>query len=101
MEESIYDFGMRLKKLREEKNLTQKQVGEIVGVKEASISGYERNVGEPKLSTLRRLAFLFGVSTDYLLGIEKRRAFHVDDVPENIQIMILDVVERMKKEHRE
>ncbi|MCI9274280.1 MAG: helix-turn-helix transcriptional regulator [Clostridiales bacterium] len=76
-----------MKKLREEKNLTQKQVREIIGVKEAYISGYEQNVGEPKLTTLRRLAFFLVVSTDYLLGGGKRREFYVDDVPENIQTM--------------
>lgn len=101
MVEPVYDFGLCLKELRINKGLTQKQVGEIVGVKERVISSYERNVGSPSVKTIKRLAFLFGVSVDYLLGIEKRRAFYVDDVPENIQTMLLHVVEVIKKEYKD
>lgn len=61
-------LGIRLKKLRNEKKLTQKQLAEKINVTHVSISGYESGNRSPDTDTLQRLADFFGVSTDYLLG---------------------------------
>lgn len=61
-------LGIRLKKLRNEKKLTQKQLAEKINVTHVSISGYESGNRSPDTDTLKRLADFFGVSTDYLLG---------------------------------
>ncbi|MBB4823731.1 transcriptional regulator with XRE-family HTH domain [Sporosarcina luteola] len=61
-------LGQRLKKLRIERNLTQKQLAEKIKVTHVSISGYENGNRYPDTDTLQRLADYFDVSTDYLLG---------------------------------
>ncbi|AST97926.1 helix-turn-helix domain-containing protein [Shouchella clausii] len=63
----------RLKALRKERQLTQEQLGELINVTKVSISGYENGNRTPDTDTLRRLADVFGVSTDYLLGRSKEK----------------------------
>lgn len=61
-------LGTRLKALRNERKLTQKQLAEKINVTHVSISGYESGNRTPDTDTLQRIADFFEVSTDYLLG---------------------------------
>ncbi len=63
-------MGERLKLLRIEKGLTQKQVAEIIGLTVKGYNFYELNLREPPIDTLKKLCKLFNVSSDYLLGLE-------------------------------
>lgn len=58
----------RLRELREEFGLTQKQVGVLIGVKDSAVSKYERMEQQPDYESLIKLADYFDVSLDYLLG---------------------------------
>ena len=63
-------FGARLRELREERNITQKTLGGIIGVSPRMVSFYESGAHFPRdESILLKLADYFGVSTDYLLGV--------------------------------
>ena len=62
-------FGKRLKELREERNLTQAELGKLLGKSHNNISQFERGIRTPNMLTLIDIAAFFGVSTDYLLGI--------------------------------
>lgn len=59
---------IRLRELREGKNISQKELGEIFNVAQNTISNWEKGSREPDASTLLKLADLFGVSVDYILG---------------------------------
>lgn len=61
-------FGSRLKRLREDKGLTQEQLGKVLNVKKAAVSKYENENTSPDNATLCRLADFFSVTVDYLLG---------------------------------
>jgi transcriptional regulator with XRE-family HTH domain len=63
-------FGERLKELRENKKLSQLQFAKEIGVGKSAISPWERNESEPILSNLVKIAKFFGVSIDYLAGLE-------------------------------
>ena len=63
-------FAERLKDLRMESNLTQKQLASKLGVTHASVSRWESDIHEPKQSELVAVAKFFRVSTDYLSGLE-------------------------------
>lgn len=65
-------IGKTIKKLREQKSLSQTQVAEKIGVTQRTYSDYERDKTEPKLETLIKLAELYETSTDYLLGRYKK-----------------------------
>lgn len=66
-----YDFGRILKDLRKTKKLTQKQLAAQIGLTTTAVSKYELNESVTPLDVLRILASVFGVSIDYLAGIEK------------------------------
>jgi len=66
-------FGEKLKKLRVSKNMTQKDLAEIINISPQAISRWENNEVEPSLETLRRLAEFFEVSMDDLFGNEKKQ----------------------------
>ena len=61
-------FGMRLKKLRTEKELTQQDLANILGVTRSTISAYETDALYPSIEVLIEISNYFQVSTDYLLG---------------------------------
>lgn len=76
-------FGDRLKMLREDKDVTQKELGTAVGVSDRVIGYYESNDRFPKdENTLKALADYFNVSVDYLLG---RTDVKTLDVKSNIK----------------
>lgn len=64
-------FGERLKELRKEKNIGQITLAKELGVGKSIISLWETNQCEPTLSKLVLIAEFFGVSIDYLAGLEK------------------------------
>lgn len=66
-------FSERIKELRLEKNLTQTQLGEIIGVKHFSIYSYEKGRACPEMKGLVALADYFDVSMDYLAGRTDKR----------------------------
>ncbi len=62
-------LGKRLKELREERNLTQKQVAVALGIHSVTYLHYEKGQREPPLSLLADMAKFYGETVDYLLGI--------------------------------
>lgn len=63
-------FGEKLKELRIEKGLSQRKLGEILGVCNQTVSFWETGSREPDLDALKEIADYFNVSADYLLGRE-------------------------------
>ncbi len=63
-------FATRLKELRNERQLSMKQLAKMINVTDGAISNWENDVNEPKISYLIRLAEFFHVSADYLLGLK-------------------------------
>jgi len=61
----------RLKELREEKELTQLQLGELLGFNSRTIGQYERGQREPDFQTLKKLCDFFEVTAGYILGFEE------------------------------
>lgn len=66
----MYDLGALIKSLRKERKITQKKLGEILGVTEGTISKYEANTMTPPFETLRSIASFFNISMDTLCGIK-------------------------------
>ena len=64
------NFSTRLKDLREENNLTLKQLGDAIGVSDIAISRWENNKRTPNIDSLLALCKYFKVSADYLIGLE-------------------------------
>lgn len=65
------DTGTRLKWTREDKDLTQKEVANMLDITQQSVNRYENNQVEMKISVLTKFCCLYGVSADYILGLPK------------------------------
>ena len=57
-----------LKALRNARNISQKALGETLGVSQQAIYKYEHSLAEPDIYTLIQLASFFNTSVDYLIG---------------------------------
>ena len=79
----VYDFGYRLRELRLSKQMTQAQVAKRLNLSKTTIIGYENNIKTPSIDVLVRLANLYGVTSDYILGIEKKKVLVIDGLTEN------------------
>ena len=103
-------FGRKLKMLREERKMFQSELAELLNLAPSSISMYEKDERDPDTSTVKKIAEIFNVSTDYLLGVNDTK-----EINEPIQIAasmkdkadlsqmsdkdkeyILDLIERLK-----
>ena len=62
-------YGERIRELRKERNMSQKQLGEAIGVDFRTVSFWETERYEPNISQIIKLCKLFQVESDYLLGL--------------------------------
>ena len=65
-----YEIKNKIKELRKEKGLTQKQLAELVNKSETGLASWEQGLSEPSVNDIRTLCKIFGVSADYLLGLK-------------------------------
>ena len=65
------EFCERLKFLREEKGLTQKEVAEAIGFAQSAVAFWENGKRIPNAFAIVALAKFFYLSSDYLLGLTK------------------------------
>lgn len=64
-------FSQRLREVRKAAGLTQQQISEKLHIRQQSYTRYENGTGEPNLETVVKIAKIFDVSTDYLLGLSE------------------------------
>lgn len=74
----MVNFGNTLKELRKGMGLTQQQLADRLWLSKATVSYYEQSLRYPSPEVIVKLAKVFHVSTDYLLGIEEK--VHTIDV---------------------
>lgn len=100
--------GFRLRELRLQHNLTQKELADRVKVTPKAISFYELGQREPSNELLSKFAKLFGVSVDYLLGrddIKKEDnrisilARNASNLTEDQIKLVENIIEQFKKEN--
>lgn len=78
-------FAEKLKELREIKGIgSQAELAGILGVTQQAVGLWERNKNMPDYETLKKIAVLFDVTTDYLLGNDTEAGYYVD--PETARI---------------
>ena len=98
MIDEVYDFGSRLRRLRESLNLTQEEVGKRIGVTKGTINKYENNTTLPPVDKLEAMAILYRTSLDYLRNLDNRSNIIIDDLPIFQQELIRSVVNSLKLE---
>ena len=96
----MIEFGKRLRELRKERNLTQKQLAALIGVKNSVISFYEVGDRVPSPEVLRELAKALHVSSDYLMGIEKNESVDVSGLNEEDIRLVRLLVETLRNKNQ-
>ena len=67
------DIGKIIKKLRKENNMTQEDLANKLGITRGAVSLYEQDKRKIDYKSINKLADIFGVSSDYILGrVEKK-----------------------------
>ena len=77
-------IGERIADARKSKNLTQKELGDLVDVSESTIARFEKNIREPRVSTLLSLAKVLDVHYEYLMGISDKTNLSNNDIKKDI-----------------
>ena len=82
------DFSQKLKKLRLSKSYSQQALADKLAVTKSLISSYEQDLRLPSLDMLIKISTEFGVSTDYLLNLDRQKTINVEQLTDD-QIAIV------------
>ena len=91
------NMGEKLYSLRIEKKLTQKQLAARICLAISAVSSYESGSRYPPFETLIKLARIFHVSTDYLLGLTEKRSIDVTGLTDEEIELISQLVDKLRK----
>ena len=92
-------MGLKLKNLRKEKQLTQKQIADRIGLAISAVSSYESGTRYPSYDVLIRLAHIFHVSTDYLLGVTDKREIDVTGLNDQEVELISQIIDILRSKN--
>ena len=96
----MVNMGNKLRSLRIEKKLTQKQIAERIGLAISAVSSYESGTRYPSYEVLVKLAHIFQVSTDYLLGMTDKRNIDVTGLDDSEIELVSQLVDMLKNKKR-
>ena len=91
------DFSVKLKKLRQSKNYSQQALADKLSVTKSLISSYEQDLRLPSLDMLIKISTEFGVSTDYLLNLDRQKTINVEKLTDEQIAIISNTVNEFKK----
>ena len=93
-------LGDRVRKLREGRNMTQTELSEILGMKTyTTVSKWEKNENFPKGKDLKKLAEIFNVTSDYLLGLADSKLGKITAQSEKNEI--ISIYEQLEEQRQE
>ena len=93
-------IGPKIKQLRSQKNISQIDLAKQLGVSKSVISSYENEIHLPPYDILIKMARLFGVSTDYLLGSVGNHTISVDGLTDKQIEAITMIVDELKEANK-
>lgn len=88
----MYDFGSRLKAIRNQRGFTQKKLAEEIGKSVQAVSSYERNAQIPPIEVMISIADVLNVSLDYLVDRQSVNTYSFCNL-KPIQKEILDLLQ--------
>lgn len=95
----MVEFGQRLRNLRKQKNMTQKQLADLIGVKNSIISFYEVGDRFPSPEIIVKLAAVLHTSTDYLLGVERSKSVDITGLDADDERVVRMIVEQLRRKN--
>ena len=89
-------LGQRINELRTARGWSQVQLAEKLNVSKQTVSNWENENIQPSIEMLVRVARLFHVSTDYLLGLDNTQTINVDGLPKAFIAHLTQIIEDYK-----
>lgn len=74
------DFGTKIKNAREDLDITQREMSELIPMNQSNYSKIERNLQEPNLEQLRRICQILNLNPSYLLNLDVQDHVSAEDV---------------------
>lgn len=96
----VYGLYDKIKSLRVHSGMNQVQLADRLGVTKSAVNAWETGTNSPSLSYIIKLARIFGVSTDYLLGVNERLTVDItdlDDLQKQSVTLMIKLFERDNK----
>ncbi|MEF2878664.1 MAG: helix-turn-helix transcriptional regulator [Blautia sp.] len=86
-----------LKKLRQQKGLSQQKLANYLDISQQSVYKYENDISEPDISTLKKIADFFEISIDYLVGNTEIEQKYDNYVEESLNSEELDYIRSFRQ----
>ena len=86
----------KVKKLREDKGLTQAELARRLNITRSSVNAWELGLSYPSIPLLIELAKFFNVSVDFLLGVNTEATINVSGLSEKEVAMLVDLANHFK-----
>lgn len=93
----MVDFGNTLKTLRLRNDMTQEQLSKKLGLTKSVVSAYETGLRMPSYEVLISISRIFKVSTDYLLGLERKQEVDLSGLTDEEIQALLNLIQAMKR----
>lgn len=89
-------IGDRIKEIRLKNQLTQKQLGERLGVTRSAVNAWETGISTPNTCYIVAIAKMYKVSTDYLLSISNSEQINIDNLTDEQKKTIYSMLSHFK-----
>ncbi len=93
----MVDFGNRLRALRLKADMTQGQLAKKLNLTKSVISAYETDLRLPSYDVLIGIAKIYGVTTDFLLGMERKQEIDLSGLSQEEVDALLNLIKAMKQ----
>lgn len=90
----------RIRCLREKNDMTQTTLAKQLGITRSSVNAWEMGISVPSTQYVVELSRIFGVSTDYLLGVEKSATINVSGLSEADIQLLYQIIAHLKQRHK-
>lgn len=88
-------IGKKIRELRENRNWSQSDMANRLKITRAAVNAWEMNVSNPSIDMLIRLADIFNVTTDHILGLNKNCCLDVTKLSKNDFHLICELVDSL------
>lgn len=96
MSKELFTLADRIKALRIRTGMTQSEVARLLGLSRSGVNAWEMGLSVPSTQYIVELAKVFGISTDYLLGLENTSTISVKGLSQKQVSVLLDTIECFK-----